>query len=145
MRRRLSITTVLAIALVGFSAPAMSAYALWSSAASATLSVSTASGVPNPPTIDCTSATPSGQRTLTWQPVTGATGYRVFRSTTTNADASYTQVGIDQTATTYSAGVNGNQTHYYRVMAINTAGVSAFSNTLKLIRGTGPAVSCGAP
>lgn len=65
---------------------------------------------------------------LSWNASPGATKYRVFRSTSSNTEANPTLAG-GLTGTTYtdSAAVNGTA-YYYKVTALNTAGVSGFSN-----------------
>ncbi len=64
---------------------------------------------------------------LSWGTVTGATGYKVMRSTT--AGGPYAHIATGVTATTYTdSTVTNGTTYYYVVTALNTAGESANSN-----------------
>jgi len=63
---------------------------------------------------------------VSWSPVAGATGYRVYRSTT--ATGTYTQVGISTTTSYINTGLSANTTYYYKVAASNNAGISSQSD-----------------
>lgn len=93
--------------------------------------------VPAAPVLTCASGSGSSTGyTFSWPAVTDATGYTVHRSDTTNTDAAFGQVA-SQAATSWTALVGGSQTSYVRVKAVNAAGSSAYSNTLRLIKTTG--------
>ncbi|MGV3719710.1 MAG: S8 family serine peptidase [Actinomycetota bacterium] len=63
---------------------------------------------------------------LTWNPVAGATGYTVQRSTTSGSG--FTAVASGLTAAGYTdSGVTNGSTYYYVVAASNSAGVSGAS------------------
>jgi uncharacterized protein (TIGR02145 family) len=58
--------------------------------------------------------------TVSWSAVTGASNYRVYRST--SIDGTYTQVGGSITATSYTnTGLTTGTTYYYRVAAYNSS------------------------
>lgn len=66
------------------------------------------------------------QVALSWTAVTGATGYKVYRSTT--AGGPYTEIGT-ATVTDYTdTTVTNGTTYYYVVTATNADGESAYSN-----------------
>ena len=73
-------------------------------------------------------ATPSsGQVTLTWSPVSGVTGYKVYKSTSSNI-SSFTLVN-STTITSYTVpGLTNGTTYYFVVTAVNSAGQSNASN-----------------
>jgi hypothetical protein len=140
-RRR---TTLVAVGLVlAFLAPMSTAYALWMRTASATVDVSVQAGSPTlaAPTIQCGAFTANGAYTMTWTTVSGLT-YTVYRSTTTNADASYTSQTASAT-TPYTASMP-NGTTYWRVRATDGTTTSGWSNTLQLTRtgNGGPSHAC---
>jgi autotransporter-associated beta strand protein len=69
---------------------------------------------------------PAQVDTLTWNPVAGAIGYAVYFSTSSGGPYTFLQ---SVSTTTYSIGGLGtNQIYYYRVVALNAAGVSANAN-----------------
>ena len=78
MRKTRRTIIISAIGVMAFLAPATTAYALWSTSATATLTVSTAASAPVPPGgITC-----QGNRdsiSLSWPAVPGATEYRIYR------------------------------------------------------------------
>jgi len=81
-----------------------------------------------PPTPRGLNATPGcGQVALSWNVLGGATGYYVYRST--SSGGSYTNLnGSPITATTYTdASATGGTTYYYEVSALNSCGESAKS------------------
>jgi len=60
--------------------------------------------------------------------------YRVFRSLSPND--SYTQIGLsleDNTQSFIDSTANGNTQYYYKVRAVNAAGVSAYSNIASIL------------
>jgi fibronectin type 3 domain-containing protein len=79
-----------------------------------------------PPALASASGGTSGI-TLTWNAVSGADKYRIFRDT---ASSPTTQIDSTTTATTYfDSGAVENQTYYYRVKAVSaTTGISPYSN-----------------
>ena len=61
--------------------------------------------------------------TITWNAVSGAAGYYIYRSTTSGG--TYTQVGSPVTGTTFTnTGLGSGATWYYKVAAHNTIGTS---------------------
>jgi fibronectin type 3 domain-containing protein len=86
-------------------------------------------GAPVPPAPTSLAATPgSGQVSLTWAPVQGATSYDVYEATTSGGEGSTpVATGIDSSSFTVTGLTNGT-TYYFVVAAVNTGGVSAVSN-----------------
>jgi len=83
--------------------------------------------VPSAPT-GLTAAPNNAQIGLSWNAVTGATSYNVYRGTTAggeSATALYT--GITGTTKTDTGLTNGT-TYFYKVKAVNGAGTSGYSN-----------------
>ena len=68
----------------------------------------------------------SGKPMLTWNAVSSATSYKVYRATSQNG--TYSLLGT-VTATSYTnTGAKAGTTYYYKVKAVNSAGESAYSN-----------------
>jgi fibronectin type 3 domain-containing protein len=87
-----------------------------SSSASATVS---GPAIPEAPTV--TASGSSSNITVNWSTVSGATGYRVWRSN--SSYGTYYQVGSDTTLTSYTdTGVLPSTTYYYKVSAYNSSG-----------------------
>ncbi len=81
------------------------------------------------PTVSTTLTATAGDAKvdLSWGAVSGATGYKVLRSTTSGGP--YTQIATGVTATTYTdSTVTNGTTYYYVVTALNVAGESAYFN-----------------
>ncbi len=72
----------------------------------------------------------SGQVSLSWNSVTGATGYKVYISTASGSGYSEVDSGTAKTAASYTVtGLNNGTTYYFVVKAITAAsGESAYSN-----------------
>ena len=80
---------------------------------------------PAAPTVTMTYSD-SGKPKLTWNAVSGATSYRVFRSE--SRGSGYSLLGTT-TATSYTnTGAAVGKTYYYRVKAVNSVGTSGYSN-----------------
>ena len=70
----------------------------------------------------------SGKPMLTWNAVSGATSYKVYRAT--SQKGTYSLLGT-VTATSYTnTGAKAGTTYYYKVKAVNSAGESAYSNVV---------------
>jgi hypothetical protein len=69
----------------------------------------------------------TGQVTVSWNAVSGATSYPLYRTGNSGNDAATPSVtGI--TGTTFTdTGLNPGTTYYYRVVAVNSSGASGFS------------------
>jgi aryl-phospho-beta-D-glucosidase BglC (GH1 family) len=69
----------------------------------------------------------TGQVTLSWNAVAGATSYSLYRTTKSGSEPATASVtGI--TGTSYTdTGLNDGTTYYYRVVAVNGSGASGFS------------------
>ncbi len=83
---------------------------------------------PAAPVVKIGNSASSGKPQLTWNAVSGATSYKVYRATSQNG--TYSLLGT-VTATHYTnTGAKAGVTYYYKVKAVNSAGESAFSNTV---------------
>ena len=77
--------------------------------------------LPRPTITSLTTSPYSGKPSLSWTPVEGASGYRIYRASDPNG--TYTQVGTitDPTDTTFTnTSTEAGQTYYYRVMATHS-------------------------
>ena len=70
----------------------------------------------------------SGKPMLTWNAVSGATSYKVYRATSQNG--TYSLLGTVTTTSYINTGAKDGVTYYYKVKAVNSAGESAYSNTV---------------
>ena len=83
---------------------------------------------PSAPVVKIGNSASSGKPMLTWNAVSGATSYKVYRATSQNG--AYSLLGT-VTATSYTnTGAKAGVTYYYKVKAVNSAGESAFSNVV---------------
>ena len=83
---------------------------------------------PSAPVVKIGNSATSGKPMLTWNAVSGATSYKVYRATSQNG--TYSLLGT-VTATSYiNTGAKDGVTYYYKVKAVNSAGESAYSNTV---------------
>ena len=81
---------------------------------------------PSAPVVKIGHSATSGKPMLTWNAVSGATSYKVYRATSQNG--TYSLLGT-VTATSYTnTGAKAGTTYYYKVKAVNSAGESAYSN-----------------
>ena len=99
---------------------------------------------PAAPTVTMTYSD-SGKPKLTWNAVSGATSYRVFRSE--SRGTGYSLLGTT-TATSYTnTGAAVGKTYYYRVKAVNSVGTSGYSNIVsgkaKTAAPAAPSVTAG--
>jgi fibronectin type 3 domain-containing protein len=97
------------------------------SAQSDAVSATTNAFIPGIPGGVSVIAASSTSITVSWNSVSVAAGYRIYRSTTANG--TYTQVGaVSSPATTYTnTDLTHDTTYYYKVSAFNSAGESAQS------------------
>ena len=83
---------------------------------------------PSAPVVKIGHSAASGKPMLTWNAVSGATSYKVYRATSQNG--TYSLLGT-VTATSYTnTGAKAGTTYYYKVKAVNSAGESAYSNVV---------------
>ena len=83
---------------------------------------------PSAPVVKIGNSSTSGKPMLTWNAVSGATSYKVYRATSQNG--TYSLLGT-VTATSYTnTGAKAGTTYWYKVKAVNSAGESAYSNTV---------------
>ena len=90
--------------------------------------VKTVTPKPAAPVVKIGHSAASGKPMLTWNAVSGATSYKVYRATSQNG--TYSLLGT-VTATSYTnTGAKAGTTYYYTVKAVNSAGESAYSNVV---------------
>ena len=83
---------------------------------------------PAAPVVKIGHSATSGKPMLTWNAVSGATSYKVYRATSQNG--TYSLLGT-VTATSYiNTGAKAGTTYWYKVKAVNSAGESAYSNVV---------------
>ena len=83
---------------------------------------------PSAPVVKIGNSAASGKPMLTWNAVSSATSYKVYRAT--SQKGTYSLLGT-VTATSYTnTGAKAGTTYYYKVKAVNSAGESAFSNVV---------------
>ena len=83
---------------------------------------------PSAPVVKIGHSAASGKPMLTWNAVSGATSYKVYRATSQNG--TYSLLG-SVTVTSYTnTGAKDGVTYYYKVKAVNSAGESPYSNTV---------------
>jgi fibronectin type 3 domain-containing protein len=80
----------------------------------------------NGPSNIIASAESSSSIRLSWPPISGATGYRIYRSL--SRSGTYTRVGTITSTSFTNTGLASNTTYYYKVSAYNNAGESAQSS-----------------
>ena len=81
---------------------------------------------PSAPVVKIGHSAASGKPMLTWNAVSGATSYKVYRAT--SQKGTYSLLGT-VTATSYTnTGAKAGTTYYYKVKAVSSAGESAYSN-----------------
>ena len=83
---------------------------------------------PAAPVVKIGNSATSGKPMLTWNAVSGATSYKVYRATSQNG--TYSLLGSVTTTTYVNTGAKDGVTYYYKVTAVNDSGESAFSNTV---------------
>jgi uncharacterized protein (TIGR02145 family) len=82
--------------------------------------------VPNTPANVSGSAVSQNSITISWPPVSGAAGYRIYRGT--SPFGSYTHIGTTSATSYTDDGLSANTTYYYKVLAYNGAGESPQSS-----------------
>ena len=81
---------------------------------------------PAAPVVKIGNSASSGKPMLTWNAVSGATSYKVYRATSQNG--TYSLLGTVTTTSYTNTGAKAGVTYYYKVKAVNSAGESAYSN-----------------
>ena len=96
--------------------------------------VSTDPSAPSTPSGLSASAASTTQLNLSWTVVAGATGYDIYRST--SSSGTYSRIGSEPTVSsgstvTYSdTGLTASTTYYYKITALNNNGESAASSAI---------------
>ena len=81
---------------------------------------------PSAPVVKIGHSASSGKPMLTWNAVSGATSYKVYRATSQNG--TYSLLGTVTTTSYINTGAKAGTTYWYKVKAVNSAGESAYSN-----------------
>ena len=81
---------------------------------------------PSAPVVKIGNSSTSGKPMLTWNAVSGATSYKVYRATSRNG--TYSLLGTVTTTSYTNTGAKAGTTYWYKVKAVNSAGESAYSN-----------------
>ena len=92
---------------------------------SSTVNTATASGIPTG--VSATAASFSSI-TVSWNSVTGATGYRIYRST--SSTGTFTQIGTSTSTSYTNTGLDNSTTYYYKVTAYNNSGTGEQSSAV---------------
>ena len=88
--------------------------------------VKTATPKPAAPVVRIGHSATSGKPMLTWNAVSGATSYKVYRATSQNG--TYSLLGTVTVTSYTNTGAKAGTTYWYKVKAVNSAGESAYSN-----------------
>ena len=96
--------------------------------------------LPAAPTGLTATAASASQINLSWTAVSGATGYNVYRSTTSGGP--YTLVGSTAGTSFSNTGLSCNTTYFYVVRATNSCGESGNSNQASATTGACPPGGC---
>ena len=83
---------------------------------------------PSAPVVKIGNSASSGKPMLTWNAVSGATSYKVYRATSQNG--TYSLLGTTMATTYTNTGAKAGTAYHYKVKAVNAAGESAYSNTV---------------
>ena len=83
---------------------------------------------PAAPVVKIGHSAASGKPMLTWNAVSGATSYKVYRAT--SQKGTYSLLGTVTTTSYTNTGAKAGTTYYYKVKAVNSAGESAYSNVV---------------
>ena len=85
---------------------------------------------PNVPTGVTATATSSNTVTVSWGTVTGATGYRIYRSS--SSSGTFSEIGTSTTTSYLNTGLAASTTYYYKVAAYNNNGTGTQSSTVNV-------------
>jgi len=85
-----------------------------------------ATTMPGTPSSVTATAASSSSITISWSSVTGATGYKIYRST--SYSGTYDSVGTTTSTSFTNTGLLSNTTYYYKVSAYNSSGASSQSS-----------------
>ena len=83
---------------------------------------------PAAPVVKIGHSATSGKPMLTWNAVSGATSYKVYRAT--SQKGTYSLLGTVTTTSYTNTGAKAGTTYWYKVKAVNSAGESAYSNVV---------------
>jgi len=85
---------------------------------------------PNTPSSVTATATSSNSITVSWNSVSGATGYKIYRSS--SSSGTFTEVGTSTTTSYINTGLAASTTYYYRVAAYNNIGTGSQSSVVNV-------------
>jgi len=81
--------------------------------------------------------------TISWDSVTDATGYYVYRSTSSTGPFTQLTPGTSTTTSYTDTGITTNTTYYYKVAAYNSAGTGSQSDAVSQNNGSAPTAPTG--
>ena len=90
------------------------------------ITTNTTYGVPSIPTDLTATAASSSQINLTWDAISGATSYYLYRAT--SSDGAYANIVVVTTTGYVDTILSSGTTYYYKVQAVNSAGTSSYSS-----------------
>lgn len=101
-----------------------------------TITIPVTVGPPVPtPTLGCSPGrVPGNNFEFSWSAVSGATEYTVLESTTTNSTGAYAALATLSTTSYRHTSFPDGATRFFRVTATTSAGTSAHSNTIRVVR-----------
>ena len=98
-------------------------------------------GLPGSPTNVSAAAASSSSITISWSPVSGASGYYIYRSSISYG--SFTRVGTSSSTSYTNSGLSANMTYFYKVSAYNGSGESSQSTSVSATTSSSNAVTPG--
>jgi membrane carboxypeptidase/penicillin-binding protein PbpC len=87
---------------------------------------------PSIPTNVSATATSSSNATITWNAVTGASGYNIYRSTSTDGEYAKVNTLLVTNSPYNDTGLEESKTYYYKITGVNASGESEYSSVVQV-------------